>query len=293
MIKILIYGGNGWIGGMMCKLLSKNNINYIKSSVRADNKSAVAEELDRENPTHVMSFIGRTHGTHNGNTYTTIDYLEQKGKIRDNVRDNLFSPIVLAILCSPRNIHFTYIGTGCIFNYDENHSLSPNGAGWREEDNPNFFGSSYSIVKGYTDELMHLFNTSVLNLRIRMPIVSHNSPRNFINKIIRYKKICSIPNSMSVLDELLPLALDMALKREIGTVNLVNPGVISHNQILQMYKDNVNPYFKWENFNLEEQSRVLDADRSNNRLDTTKLEQMFPDVLPIQAAVLKCIKKMA
>ena len=290
MTKILIYGVNGWIGGMMCELLSKQNIEYVKSSVRVDNKSAITDELDQENPTHVMSFIGRTHGTCDGKKYTTIDYLEQKGKIRENVRDNLFSPVLLAILCSRRNIHFTYLGTGCIFNYDENHSLSPNGAGWREEDNPNFFGSAYSAVKGYTDELMHLFNSSVLNLRIRMPIVSQDTPRNFISKIIRYEKICSIPNSMTVLDDLLPIALDMSLKKITGTINLVNPGVISHNEILQMYKDNGHPFFKWENFTLEEQSNVLDSGRSNNRLDTSKLKEMYPNVNNIQDAVLKCLK---
>ena len=290
MTKILIYGGNGWIGGMMCELLSKQNIAYVKSSVRVDNKSAVADELDKENPTHVMSFIGRTHGTYDGEKYTTIDYLEQKGKITENVRDNLFSPVLLAILCSTRNIHFTYLGTGCIFNYDDNHCLTPNGNGWREEDTPNFFGSSYSVVKGYTDELMHLFGTSVLNLRIRMPIVSQDTPRNFISKIIRYEKICSIPNSMTVLDELLPIALDMSLKKITGTINLVNPGVISHNEILQMYKDNGHPYFRWKNFTLEEQSNILDSERSNNRLDTNKLKEMYPNVNNIQDAVLKCLK---
>ena len=107
----------------------------------------------------------------------------------------MFSPLVLAILCSRRNIHFTYLGTGCIFNYDSEHTLTPTGVGWTENDTPNFFGSSYSVVKGYTDELMHLFENSVLNLRIRMPIVSQDCPRNFISKIIRYEKICSIPNS--------------------------------------------------------------------------------------------------
>jgi len=290
MTKILIYGGNGWIGGMMCELLSKQNIEYVKSSIRADNKCAVADELDQENPTHVMSFIGRTHGTCDGKKYTTIDYLEQKGKIRENVRDNLFSPVLLAILCSRRNIHFTYLGTGCIFNYDDNHSLSLNSDGWKEEDNPNFFGSAYSVVKGYTDELMHLFNSSVLNLRIRMPIVSQDTPRNFISKIIRYEKICSIPNSMTVLDELLPIALDMSLKEITGTINLVNPGVISHNEILQMYKDNGHPFFKWENFTLEEQSIVLDSGRSNNRLDTSRLKEMYPNVNNIQDAVLKCLR---
>ena len=70
---------------------------------------------------------------------------------------------------------------------------------FKEEDIPNFFGSSYSIIKGFTDRLMHQLDNYVLNLRIRMPISSENAPRNFITKITKYEKICNIPNSMTLL----------------------------------------------------------------------------------------------
>ena len=113
-----------------------------------------------------------------------IDYLEQKGKIKENVRDNLFSPLVLGLLCKKHNIHFTYLGTGCIFKYDENHPFGDETNGFTEESLPNFFDSSYSTVKGYTDELMHLLEDNCLNLRIRMPLIDKLEPRNFITKII-------------------------------------------------------------------------------------------------------------
>ena len=138
----------------------------------------------------------------------TIDYLEQEGKVKENVRDNLFSPISLALLCNKYDMHFTYLGTGCIFSYTEDKSKM-----FTEEDLPNFFGSGYSTVKGYTDRLMHLFD-NVLNLRIRMPIIGEDNSRNFITKITSYDKICSIPNSMTVLPELLPIALDMMIKKQ-------------------------------------------------------------------------------
>ena len=42
---------------------------------------------------------------------------------------------------------------------------------------------------------------------------------------------------MSVLDELLPVLIELALKGEVGTINLTNPGLISHNEILTIYKE--------------------------------------------------------
>lgn len=82
----------------------------------------------------------------------------------------------------------------------------------------------------------------------------------------------SISNSMTVLEDLLPIALDMLKNRRFGTWNFVNPGAISHDEILSMYRDIVDPSFTWENFSLEEQRQILRADRSNNTLDTERLE---------------------
>jgi 3,5-epimerase/4-reductase len=140
---------------------------------------------------------------------------------------------------------------------------------FNEESIPNFFGSSYSIVKGFTDQLMH--NLSALNLRIRMPIHSCSNSRNFIDKILKYEKICSISNSMTVLDDFFPVFLDLILTKKTGTYNCTNPGTISHNQILELYREIIDPSFIWKNFTIEEQSYLLKSDRSNNALSTEKL----------------------
>ena len=284
-MKVLLLGNKGWIGSMMSSILTERKINFITTSIRPNNKTEFEKYLVEEKPTHIMSFIGRTHGSINGKKYTTIDYLEQKGKITENVRDNLFSPLVIALLCKKYNIHYTYLGTGCIFKFDEEHPFGKEENGFTEESTPNFFGSSYSVVKGYTDELMHLFEDSVLNLRIRMPITSKHEPRNFITKITTYEYICSVPNSMTVLEELLPYVIDMAQKNTTGTINLTNPGLISHNEILEMYKEYIDKDFTWKNFSQEEQLKILDADRSNNYLDTTKLETLYPEIKNIKDSV--------
>jgi len=271
--RILIFGANGWIGSKVFKLLQSQNIIVVKAESRADDYDAVHAEITSVQPTHVMSFIGRTHGNYNGKEIGTIDYLEKPGKLVENIQDNLYAPIVLATVCKKLDCHFTYLGTGCIFDYDEEHPPYYKHTGFKESDKPNFFGSSYSIVKGYTDRLMHeLFDDSALNVRIRMPITSEDCSRNFITKITSYDKICSIPNSMTVLDDLLPIMIKYAINNKTGTINLTNPGVITHNEILNMYQTIVDPNFTWSNFSIEEQNQILASKRSNNELDTCKLE---------------------
>ena len=291
-MKFLVYGVNGWIGGKVFKLLQSEDLDVVIGNCRVNDIIALEEEIATVKPTHVISLIGRTHGTYNEKVYGTIDYLEQPGKLVENVRDNLFSPMVLVLLSKKYDFHFTYLGTGCIFEFDKEHPFGVEIDGFTEDSLPNFFGSSYSIVKGFTDQLMHLVDDSVLNVRIRMPITDEFNSRNFITKITNYEKICSVPNSMTVLNELLPLMIDMAKNNITGTVNLTNPGLISHNEILEMYREIVDPDFKWQNFTIDKQRAILDSGRSNNYLDTTILKNLFPNVLNIKDSVRNMLIQM-
>ena len=273
-MKFLLFGHKGWIGKQLFELLKLNSdVEIITTDIRVDNYDEIENFIINTKPDRIISVIGRTYG----DNMNSIDYLEQKGNLKININDNLYSPLNLALISNKYNIHFTYMGTGCIFNgYEQEYT---------ENDEPNFFGSSYSIVKGFTDKIMKKFDNT-LNVRIRMPITDDiTSNRNFINKIINYKKICSMNNSMTVLPDLLPLMIDMIMKKEIGTINLTNPGYISHNEILELYKENINPDFKWENMTIEEQNNILLSERSNNILNTEKLQKLYPDVKDIKTSI--------
>ena len=77
-MKVLIYGSRGWIGKQMLELLSNYNIEVIEGIARVENVDSLEREIQDVNPTHVMSFIGRTHGRIGDKEFKTIDYLEQK-----------------------------------------------------------------------------------------------------------------------------------------------------------------------------------------------------------------------
>jgi len=284
--RILVYGHRGWIGGMYVDYLIQHHpsLEFVKGESRIDSDNVI-DEINKHHPTHIISFTGRTHGMINDQLVNTIDYLEYPGKLIENVRDNLYGPLNLASICEKNNIHYTYIGTGCIFN-----SQNIKEQQFTEEDLPNYFGSGYSVVKGFTDRLMKKFK--VLNLRIRMPISSKPNSRNFINKITKYQFICSIPNSMTVLDDFFPIFTDLMLKKKTGTYNCTNPGIISHDQILGLYRDTIDSTFTWKNMTLEEQSKILKSDRSNNYLCTDKISKKYPKLRNIHDSIIIVLNKM-
>lgn len=283
----LMWGGKGWIGGQMKTALENRGWTVHIAKSRADNDAAVRAEVEAVQPTNLVSLLGRTHGPGFG----TIDYLEQKGKLVENMRDNLYAPLVLAQVAKETGRHLFYMGTGCIFEFDDEHTME-NGVGFKEGDNPNFFGSSYSVVKGYTDRLMKAYDDCCLNVRIRMPISSEDGPRNFITKIIQYPRICSIPNSMTVLDDFFPIFADCMEKKVTGALNAVNPGLIEHNTILGWYKEFQNEGHTWEEIpNSTLVSKCVAAARSNNLLDTGRLKELYPSIPNIDVSVRRIMEE--
>jgi 3,5-epimerase/4-reductase len=282
-MKFLLYGYKGWIGQQFLKLI-ENKYDIAYGEARLDDEEGIEKEIIKHSPDRIVSLTGRTHGP----SINNVDYLEEPGKLVENIRDNMYGPLVLAVLCTKYNIHLTYLGTGCLF-HDDGATVYD----FDEDGKPNFFGSAYSTVKGFTDRVMHLFPQNVLNVRIRMCLTEEHHHRNFITKLTTYEYICSIPNSMTVLPELLPIMVDMSIKKLTGTINLTNPGAITHNEILEMYKEIVDPTFTWKNFSLEDQNKILKSKRSSNVLNTKKLEQLYPNITPIKEATRKVLEKMA
>ncbi|OMO86136.1 NAD-dependent epimerase/dehydratase [Corchorus capsularis] len=206
----------------------------------------------------------------------------------ETIRTNVIGTLNLADVCREHSLLMMNFATGCIFEYDDKHPQG-SGIGFKEEDKPNFAGSFYSKTKAMVEELLRNYD-NVCTLRVRIPISSDlSNPRNFITKISRYNKVVNIPNSMTVLDELLPISIEMAKRKCRGIWNFTNPGVVSHNEILEMYQKYIDPKFKWENFSLEEQAKVIVAARSNNELDAGKLKKEFPELLSIKDSIIKYV----
>jgi len=130
-----------------------------------------------------------------------------------------------------------------------------------------------------------------------MPVSDDLNPRSFVTKITKYDHVVDIPNSNSILTDLLPCSVKLAQEKVTGVYNFTNPGAISHNEVLSLYKQYVNPDFKWKNFSLDEQAKVIKAGRSNCELDTTKLvnkmREFNMEIPNVHEAYAQCFQRMA
>ena len=280
--NILVFGGkSGWIGQQIVKIIRDLGHNPICAKSRLENRQDIIEEIARTKPDYIINAAGIT-GRPN------VDWCEDHKQ--ETLRTNVIGTLTLADVAYLCGIHVTNISTGCIYEYDTNHPMG-SGIGFTEEEEPNFKGSFYSRTKIQLEKLL-LEYPNILNLRVKMP-VSQELDKGFVGKITKYKKLINIPNSLCVLEDLLPIAVDMTLKKCTGNYNFVNPGTLSHNQVLDLYKQYIDPTLTYENFTVEEQNKILKAGRANAELSPAKLLKLYPHIPHIKDSLTKIFKNKA
>lgn len=144
--RFLIWGAQGWIAGHLLALLRAQGKEVHTTTVRMEDRQAVAQVLAAVQPTHVLNAAGCT-GRPN------VDWCEDNKEA--TVRSNVIGTLNLADCCSQGSIHCTVFATGCIYQYDEAHPMG--GKGFTEDEAPNFNGSFYSETKGHVEQVVNPF----------------------------------------------------------------------------------------------------------------------------------------
>jgi len=275
-LKFLIIGA-GYIGNYLSTHLpnAKLFIGYIH------NTETLKYLLEKEAPGHIIiNCIGKT-GRPN------IDWCEDH---KDQVFGvNVGLPIMLAEACKKLGNYWMHIGSGCIYDGYEQE--------FTEEDLPNFKGSFYSRTKYWSQEILMEFD-EVAILRIRMPIDEHLEERCYISKVVDYAKkgynLFNLPNSMTVLSDLVEAIKFIAEKGLTGNINVTNQGAMTIGQILELYKKYVEPELNWKISRYEDIVKNLKAERSNCVLVPSRLERegfMMPFLYDKVEEIIKNYKK--
>jgi len=266
-------------------MLTEQGDKAVAAESRLENRESIMKEIDEVKPDFIVNAAGKT-GRPN------IDWCETHKA--ETFRDNVIGALNLFDICEIKNIPCMLMGTGCIYSYEKEGKFALNsGIGFTEQDPPNFHGSFYSHTKALMDELVQAAEyKTALVLRLRLPVGDDLNPRSLITKLLGYKNLVDIPNSISVLHNLLPVSIKMLRDGRRGTYNFTNHGTLSHNEIMNVYKEIVDPSYTWSNFSEEEQNKIVKAKRSNNYLDTSKLKEQYPEVKDAKAALVECMHEV-
>jgi dTDP-4-dehydrorhamnose reductase len=273
-IKILIFG-KGYLGHKYHEYFNGS----ILSDKHINTKEDVIEVIEIHKPDIVINCIGIT-GRPN------IDWCESHKE--QTIFGNVIVPFLIYDAISEYNsnnnkIRMVHLSSGCIYEGDND------GKGFSEDDEPNFKGSFYSKTKALAEKVLQDFD--VLILRIRMPIDSKPDERNLITKLLGYDKIVNVPNSVTIVDDLLKATEKLIENEEVGIFNITNPGLEYHDTLLKTYNEYSKTKKKYEVINLDELSYHIKAGRSNCILSTEKLKNSGVVLNKIEDSLKQIVKE--
>lgn len=265
--KILVLGkgfiGERLLGAFGCGV-SARKITSLKDA---------EEEIKEHKPKIIINCIG-----HIGES--NVDDCEiDKDK---TLFANSFVPVILAEAALRNNIKLIHISSGCIyhFSYSKNKPIT-------EKDTPDFFDLYYSRSKIYAERALELLSSefNILIARIRVPLDNRPHQRNILTKLIQYRKIIDLPNSVTYLPDFLK-ALQHLIKIDArGIYNVVNKGALRYSQLLSVYKEFV-PGFKYSLVDYKKLNLV----RTNLILSVRKLEKTGFKMRNIKEALSECVQ---
>lgn len=257
--RIYILGASGFLGKSCRDYLISRGHEIIDNRIEVTNYNALLSVFSRKSPDVVINFAGVR-------AYPTIDWCEDNKE--KTVQVNVAGAINVMLTALETGAYPIQISSGCVYSGSLEHSFT-------EEDEPNFYGSFYSRMRIVLQNA--LAELPVLCARIRMPMSCHFHPRNFINKIASYKEVISIPNSVTLIEDLWPAIERLIEVRPTGLLNLTNKGYVEHETILNAYKKIVDPshiYTKITLAELEGPGGITKAKRSNCILSTKRAESL-------------------
>ena len=256
-MKIHLLGNTGYIGSWIERYFS--NKGYQVQVLKTDVTDEV-QVRDALADVHNSVVINATGKTGNPNVDWCEDHRLETAKV------NISGAISVAELASSQGNYVLQVGSGCIFS---------GGAGqvFTEGDEPNFFGRFYSQTKAVAEgALKEIPNVCVL--RIRMPLQGSSHSKNLLNKLLRYDKILNLPNSVTVIEDFMPFLERVIERRPVGILNAVNPGVYQHRDLLERYRQHIDPSKIFHYIGMEEFSGMTKAARSNCVLSTALAEKL-------------------
>jgi dTDP-4-dehydrorhamnose reductase len=236
----------------------------------------VGQAFDLTRPQVVVNCAGRC-GRPN------VDWCEDHKA--ETVRSNVLGPLVLLDECLRRGVYLVHVSSGCIYSGDNG------GWGFTEDDPPNFTGSFYSRSKAWAEQALR--GSPALVLRLRMPFDGSTSERNLLMKLRRYPRVLAEPNSLTHVPDFLDAALRLIERRATGVFNVVNEGTLSPYELMDLYRELVDPGHAFEPLPAERLGEVARAPRSSCVLNTARLQREGIRLPHVRQAAVSALRTLA
>ncbi len=266
-MKILVFGSKGFIGARMLESWPE----AVGTDARIDDKNAVLMAIDQHKPDAVVNAAGRT-GRPN------VDWCETHQA--ETIYDNVIGAAILAEACFEKNLYLLHLSSGCVF-----YGPSPDPRGWKEDDfaNPS---ATYSRSK-YAAELVLTTYPNVAVARLRMPIDDRPGERNLIDKLSKYRQVIDVANSVTIVKDLIDVCYQLIQRKATGVFHTVNPGIMRHRDLLNLYREYVDPSHQTEWIREEDlvAKGLASKKRSNNIMQSERLKELGIEMRPIDVAL--------
>jgi 3,5-epimerase/4-reductase len=176
-----------------------------------------------------------------------------------------------------------HISSGCIYHYDYSKD-TPIG----ETKEPDFFELFYSRTKIYSEKVLETLSIRypTLIIRIRVPLDSKPHPKNLLTKLINYKKVIDIPNSVTYIPDFINALRHLIRINAKGIYNVVNKNPLIYSELMEVYKKHI-PGFNYEVIDFKK----INSIRTNLILSTEKLENTGFKVRDIREVLEECVKE--
>lgn len=213
--KMLVIG-NGWLGNIVADYFKTKGYEvehfkeYINDGLNDVHPALLRNEI-------IVNLAGKT----------TIDWCEQH---KESTFDaNVDLPMYLADECNRHLKYFVHFSSACIFDSSTFND-------WKDENSEPTPRCFYAKTKEMAEVLVSEICPYSFIPRIRLPLSEKPHPRNTIDKILKYDHINNSQESVTVIEDMLPVLEKMIAERVTGTVNLINDGTISPAEIADWFE---------------------------------------------------------
>ena len=272
--SVLITGATGYIGSIATDFLKRGACVqevHAYGSVEMDvtNRNTVQQQLDAVKPDCVLHLAARAD----------TDWCEEH--YDEAWRVNVDGSLNLVEEALDRSIPVVYFSSACLYPRNDKY--------YSETNDLDAF-CRYTQTKLEAEQALDPHKDRILNIRMRQPFSNHRHPRNLLHKLASYSQFIDEPNSMSHLEECLPVVWKLLQAGKTGTWNITNEGWTTPLKIARLIKKYWQPDMSVSEMSYEALLEKVEAVRVNSLVDCSKLKAEGFELAPVEDAIIDCLQ---